>query len=100
MSGVSTATAVSAGSFHTCVILADTTARCSGHNFKGKLGDGTTVDRTTPVAVSGLTGVATISAGFGHTCASKTDLTVWCWGNDFEGAVGGADSTTPVQISG
>ena len=48
----------------------------------GQLGDGTFIDRYSPVQVSGLTNVNEIKAGDFHTCALKTDGTVWCWGRN------------------
>jgi hypothetical protein len=35
-------------------VLADGTARCWGNNERGQIGDGTTTQRTSPVAVFGL----------------------------------------------
>ncbi|KKK70867.1 hypothetical protein LCGC14_2919660 [marine sediment metagenome] len=42
-----------------------------GHNFYGQLGDGTTTDRTTPVAVSGLSGMTAIAGGGYHSLGLK-----------------------------
>jgi alpha-tubulin suppressor-like RCC1 family protein len=44
--------AVSAPPAHTCALLTDGTAHCTGNNDDGQLGDGTMMPRTTPVAVS------------------------------------------------
>jgi alpha-tubulin suppressor-like RCC1 family protein len=40
VSGLSTVTSLSAGRFHTCAILANTTAACWGSNVSGQLGTG------------------------------------------------------------
>lgn len=41
------------GGSHTCAIGGDGNAYCWGSNFTGELGDGTTVDRSSPVLVAG-----------------------------------------------
>ena len=43
-----------------------------GSNTYGQLGDGTTTNRTTPVAVSGLSGVTAIAMGGWHSLGLKT----------------------------
>lgn len=40
-----------------------------GGNAFGELGDGTTANRTTPVAVGGLAGVSAVTAGRAYTAA-------------------------------
>ena len=43
---------ISAGAGHTCGVTPDGSLYCWGRNDKGQLGDGTTVNRLTPVRVS------------------------------------------------
>ena len=82
-------TAITAGSEHTCALTTDGAIWCWGANFSGQLGDGTNVNRNTPVNVSGLSeGVAAIAAGAEHTCALTTGGAIWCWGANFSGQLG------------
>jgi alpha-tubulin suppressor-like RCC1 family protein len=103
VSGISTATAIDAGSMmHTCGLLADHTARCWGLNDYGQLGDGTTTNRLTPVAVSGINTATAITAGYEHTCALLADHTARCWGSGEAGQLGDGtwtDSLTPVVVA-
>jgi alpha-tubulin suppressor-like RCC1 family protein len=54
VSGISNAIAVSVGGCYTCALLDDGEAECWGRNDYGQLGDGTTINRSTPVTVLGL----------------------------------------------
>jgi len=97
------ATSVSARRHFACATLGDGTARCWGFNYNGQLGDGTTIDRLTPVAVTGLTGAYAVVAGDSHACALLGDGTVRCWGLNENGQLGDgstSNSSTPVTTSG
>jgi alpha-tubulin suppressor-like RCC1 family protein len=65
---------------HSCAVFAGGAVRCWGANHQGQLGDGTTIDRTSPVAVAGLSDVTQISVGAESSCAVLAAGTVRCWG--------------------
>jgi alpha-tubulin suppressor-like RCC1 family protein len=97
-----TATAIAAGSYHTCVILDNASVKCWGwwnrigfydgeSNHRGdaanEMGDNLTiVDLGT-----GRTATA-ISAGFNHTCVILDNASVKCWGEGGNGRLGLGDT--------
>jgi hypothetical protein len=92
---------VSAGSGFTCAVTEPGGAMCWGNNVDGGLGDGSFIDRRTPVGVVGLAqGVRSIAAGVLHTCALLDTDGVRCWGYNEEGQLGdGTTFSRPVPIS-
>lgn len=74
-----------------------------GANFSGQLGDGSTIERSTPVQVQGLPGpVVSIAGGGAHSLAA-TAGGVWAWGDNTSGQLGNdsfEDSSKPVQVVG
>ncbi len=95
---------VGAGAYHSCAVTLGGAARCWGDNDSGQLGDTTTTQRTSAVAVAGLdSGVAAVSAGSFHSCALTVGGGVWCWGRNSEGQLGNnslTDSPIPVAVVG
>ncbi|CAB5019149.1 MAG: chromosome condensation regulator RCC1 [Actinobacteria bacterium] len=109
VSGISTATAISTGTEHSCALLSDGQVKCWGRNDWGQLGNENNIPSNVPVFVSGIpttTGATAIgiSTGKRHSCALLSDGQVKCWGRNIEGQLGDgsyADSkNTAVLVSG
>src|SRR5262245_43658870 len=67
--GARAATVISAGTDHSCAVTSTGGVKCWGANSTGELGDGTTMERHTPVDVVGLSaGVSSVVAAFGYSC--------------------------------
>jgi alpha-tubulin suppressor-like RCC1 family protein len=83
---------IALGRGHACARKDDGTVWCWGKNDHGQLGDGTTIDRASPVMVPGLSDVTRVAAGGSHTCARVKEELVRCWGANDHGQLG--DGTT------
>jgi alpha-tubulin suppressor-like RCC1 family protein len=86
---------VSAGSSHTCVLLAEDTVRCWGSGSSGRLGYGNVSDvgdDETPGDVGnvplGSAAVIDLAAGGAHTCVVLATGAVRCWGLGTSGRLG------------
>jgi alpha-tubulin suppressor-like RCC1 family protein len=71
VAGLSQILAIAAGSNHSLALKPDGTVWAWGNNHAAQLGDGTTIDRITPVFVRKLTGVKAIACGSLHNMALK-----------------------------
>lgn len=97
ISGVTFAT-VSLGTYYACALTPAGAAYCWGRNTTGVVGDGSTTDRTSPVAVSGTHTFASLATGPTYACGLKSDGTVWCWGTQNGGTVA-TQRTAPTQLN-
>lgn len=86
LSGVNT---ISAGKDHAMAVLADGTVYAWGNNYRGKLGDGTTVAvQASPVKVKNLDKAIHIDAGEYHSLTIQGTGGVGGWGDNDFGPIG------------
>ena len=81
-------------------IKKDGTLWGNGYNFDGRLGDGTTIDRITPVQVG--SGFSDLASGNNFTMLIKADGTLWGMGVNSLGQLGDGTATNrsvPVQVA-
>ena len=109
VSGLTGVSAVTAGWGHSLALKSDGTVWAWGDNLQGQVGDGTYVNRLSPVQVGGgavpctpvtlpATCAATgIVAGDVHSLAVKADGTVWGWGEDNDGQLGRGGVASPLS---
>lgn len=74
--------AIETGWNHSIALKSDGTVWNWGHNGFGQLGDGTTVQKNTPIQVSGLTNIIAVDKAGWFSVALKSDGTVWTWGGN------------------
>lgn len=96
-------TRLAAGAQHTCALLRGGSVYCWGQNLHGQLGDGSTQNRSSPVAVAGDLSFRTLEAGGGVTCGISSLGQEYCWGLNRVGQLGDGSRTnrsTPVRVGG
>ncbi len=112
--GVSGIVAMSAGSSHTCVVIAEGKMKCWGSAFEGQLGADVDINDLAGVGygllpldvVSGrssgtlFTGAVSVSAGSSFSCAVRSAGTVACWGLTVGSGGFGAYIIAPVSVTG
>jgi alpha-tubulin suppressor-like RCC1 family protein len=90
---------IAAGNSVTFFLTSDSTLWALGSNAYGQLGDGTTLDRSSPVRI--MSGVKAASCGVSHSLFLKTDGTLWACGDNSSGQLGDGtmvERHTPVQV--
>jgi alpha-tubulin suppressor-like RCC1 family protein len=97
-----TFTALTAGRYHTCGLIADGSAYCWGRNDFGQLGDGSNVSRPSPTAVALGLKFSKISAMGDQTCAITSAGKAYCWGYGGQGGLGNggrSNFNTPSPVN-
>ncbi|MDP1727070.1 MAG: T9SS type A sorting domain-containing protein [Bacteroidota bacterium] len=86
---------------HTLGLKSDGTLWAWGLNNYGQLGDGTIIQKTSPLQIGTDNKWINISAGGYHSLGLKSDGTLWAWGLNGSGQLGDGtwvQKTSPVQI--
>jgi len=95
---------MSFGAATTAAVRNNGTAWSWGNGFGGRLGDGTTINKSSPVLVAGgFTDWKQISAGLVHCAAVRNNGTAYCWGAGNFGRLGDGTTTnknSPVLVAG
>lgn len=95
--------ASSASSDHTVALRTGGSAWGWGAGGNGRLGDNTTVDKSSPVSVvGGFTDWYKVSAN-GHSTGLRTNRSAWAWGINSNGQLGDGTTTarsSPVSVIG
>jgi|YNPMSStandDraft_1061717.scaffolds.fasta_scaffold00693_1 alpha-tubulin suppressor-like RCC1 family protein len=79
---------VAAGAFHCLVVANDGNVWSWGRNTYGNLGDGTEINRYTPVQVQNINNVTELAAGTNFSLLLKNDGTFWGCGRNASGQLG------------
>jgi len=109
VSGLTNVTAIACGGDFAYALLSNGTIKSWGRNNfsysygQGMLGDGTIINRYTPVTVYGITNATAIAACAYYGLALLADGTISAWGNNSKGQLGDGTKTNrlkPVKVYG
>ncbi len=97
-------TAIAGGGQHSLALTSTGKVLAWGYNFYGELGNGTTINSSTPVAVSVPSGttVSAVAGGGYHSLALTSTGQVLAWGYNVDGELGNGTTTysnTPIVVS-
>jgi alpha-tubulin suppressor-like RCC1 family protein len=97
-------TAVGAGVSHSLAVRANGTLWAWGNNLNGRLGDNTTVNKSSPVSVvGGFVDWVQASGGTAHSIGVRANGTLWTWGLGSSGQLGNntvLERSSPVSVIG
>ena len=94
---------VAAGYVHSLGVRANGTAWAWGGNTQGRLGDGTTTSKSSPVSVVGGFTDWILVAGASHSLGIRANGSAWGWGFNQYGRLGDGtttDRSSPVSVVG
>jgi alpha-tubulin suppressor-like RCC1 family protein len=105
VTGITTASTISNdGAESYCALLTSEAIDCWGYNGFGQLGNGTTTNSSSPVAVSGMSSaISIVSDSENSYCAVLGSGGADCWGTNTSGELGDGTTTSssiPVAVSG
>jgi hypothetical protein len=95
-------TAIAAGADHSLALLSGGTVDAWGDDSNGQLGNASTTNIDTPVAIGGLTAVRQIAAGNLYSLALNRTGQAYAWGQNNDGQLGigsTTDAHTPRLMS-
>lgn len=101
VAGGLTFTVLSAGSGHTCGLVADGTLYCWGSNSRLQLGTRDSVSVKAPRSFLTLKFLS-VSVGVNYTCGIALDSLAYCWGENNANQLGtsGPPRSTPTLVTG
>ena len=96
---------ISAGAFHSVGLRVNGQAWSWGYNGTGSLGDGTALNRASPVSVvGGFTDWVQVASGGNSSAGIRSNGQAWTWGVNASGALGDntitASRLSPVSVVG
>lgn len=94
-------TQIVTGQAHACALTSAGEAFCWGEGGSGRLGNGSTLDQRSPVAIPTFR-FRQLAAGIDATCGITLSNTVWCWGQNDDGQLGNGTTTSfsrPLPIA-
>lgn len=95
--GVTAATQLSAGWYHSCVARGTGQVMCWGMNDFGQTGAGSTsASKPTPFNLASINDGTNLGMGQKYTCLRRRTGNLSCWGDNTFGQIGNGTTTTPV----
>ena len=101
VTGITTATAISAGSAHAMALLEDGTVKVWGYGSDGQMGNNSTTTTNPSAVTASISGIVKIEAGGNHCLALQNTGKLYVWGDNLKGQLGlgfhPTDQLTPVS---